>query len=280
MHTLPLRQLFLAVLCLGFTLSGTGADVPKGTAAQDLQALQLLEASVRGRGATEPELEKLGTLLDGLVAKYPLDASVRNARAEFFWDRDEQAKAKGDWLDAERLDPRNPVVLNHLGGCLLEEGAAQPSAEYFTRAVLASPKTAAYHFNLANVQFMFRKQLPTAAEPRPDEMLQSALGHYAEAAKLAPLSEEYLRGLAEAFLIQPTPDWQSALGAWERLERIAAHKDFALANLARIHLKLGEKEKALECLAKIESPEFTKMKEKLSVEARGGEAAAVKSGKD
>ncbi len=266
MHTSRLRQLLLAVLSVVLT-SGTAEAAPaKENARQELQAAELLEAAILARQPTDEDLRKMEKLFDGLVAKYPDDAGILNSRGEFLWIVEEPAKAERDWKAAERLDPRNAAVLNHLGGCALEHGEVKHSADYFQRAVDAAPAVAVYHFNLANLLYMFRRDLPTTDAPQPEEISRRAMHHYAEASRLEPLNEQYLRGYAETFFLLPAPDWHAALQTWERLAQMTANKDIALSNLARIHLKLGEKEKALDCLSKITNPDFNHLKAKLKTE--------------
>jgi hypothetical protein len=51
---------------------------------------------------------------------------------------------------------------------------------------------------------------------------------------------------AETFYLLPKPDWRVALAAWEKYHVITPQKEFALVNLARVHMKLGEKAAARE----------------------------------
>jgi len=250
-------------ICKGESPAEKTAD----PALQELQAAQMMEATVLARGPNKEDFEKLERLFDDLAARHPKSAAIRNGHAELLWMEGERASAIQGWQEAEHLDPKNPVILNHLGGCALDSGEVQRAAGYFQRAVEAAPSNAEYHFDLANVLFMFRKELPTADKPEPDEMIAEAMRHYAEAVRLNPLSEELAKGQAETFLTLPAPDWRGAVAPWEHLLQITEQKEFALINLARIHLKLGEKEKARECLSRVKSPDFGRLKAKLSAEA-------------
>ena len=59
------------------------------------------------------------------------------------------------------------------------------------------------------------------------------------------------------------PDWRTALRAWQHFYDITPQKDFALLNLARVHMKLGNKEEARTSLSRIQSPEFDRLKTRL-----------------
>ena len=86
---------------------------------------------------------------------------------------------------------------------------------------------------------------------------------FSEAARLEPLSIEYARAYAETFYILGKPDWQAALRAWQHVHDISPKKDFALFNLARVQMKLGNKVEARACLAQIQDPEFSHSKARL-----------------
>ena len=77
------------------------------------------------------------------------------------------------------------------------------------------------------------------------------------------VGEEYARAYAETFYTIPDPDWRVALQAWQHFYEITPGKDFALLNLARVHMKLGNKPEALATLSKVQAPELEKLKTRL-----------------
>ena len=72
------------------------------------------------------------------------------------------------------------------------------------------------------------------------------------------------RAYAEIFYSLPKPDWKFALAAWQHFAEISRQQDFVQTNLARVHLKLGQKDAARACLAKVQGADFQQLKEKLS----------------
>ena len=52
-------------------------------------------------------------------------------------------------------------------------------------------------------------------------------------------------------------------GSFLHLFEISPHKDFALANLATVHLKLGDHENARACAGQMSSPEFAVRKARI-----------------
>jgi tetratricopeptide (TPR) repeat protein len=253
-----LSALMAAVLAAVGTLEG--AAVPESTPKQELEAAKLVEATLFAQNPTAEARRKMQLIFADLEAKHPLDPEIKNAFGEFLWNIDEQRGAIGKWEAAERLNPKNAIVLTHLGGAHLANGKARRAFEYFTRATHAEPTSALYHLNLANVAFVFRHDLPVTEQAA----FELAREHFAEASRLAPGNSDYARAYAELFYSLPRPDWQSALAAWEHFKEITNNKDFALVNLARVHMKLGQKEAARMCLSDVQGADFKRLKERLT----------------
>lgn len=235
-------------------------DTPQG----ELHAAQLMAAALFARQAGPEELQKLEQFFAGLEAKYPQDAAIKNGHAEFLWSTGEHPRAVETWQEAEKLDPNNGVVLDHLAESAFAAGKVKQAAGYYARAVSSAPKNAAYHFSYANLVFLFRHELHDAAHPDSDSLINEALEHFAEAARLEPLNADYARAFAETFYSAPEPDWRAALKAWQHFYDISAQKDFALVNLARVHMKMGNKPEARASLARVQDPKFDRMKARLN----------------
>ncbi|MGB8166316.1 MAG: hypothetical protein WCF18_02425 [Chthoniobacteraceae bacterium] len=264
------RQLIAPVIAaLMISVGSRGADNAsrEASVAEQLQAARLMQAALAAREAKPEEWRRLDETYADLVAKNPRDAAVRNAHGEFLWERGEQSRAVVEWEAAEQIDPRNSIVLEHLGSGALAAGEARKSAGYFARAVACDPSNAAYHFALANVQFLFRHELLDSVHPNETSLLTEALAHFAEATRLAPGNPEYAGAYAETFYSLPQPDWPAALSAWEHVQLINPQPDFALLHQARIHLKMGHPDAAKACLARIQSVENQKLKSKLEAQA-------------
>jgi tetratricopeptide (TPR) repeat protein len=266
MHDARHRQLLAlaGAVLLGTCLLRASGQVPAAQPAQDeLRAAKLLETELLARQAGAGEWQKLDRIYADLDAKYPHDVSVRNGHAEFLWSIGERQRAVDVWLAAEKIDPANAIVLDHLGGSYLDAGDAKKADGFYARAVASAPDDAAGHFSLANVRFLFRHELLDAAHPSDEAVMLDALAHFAEAARLQPLDPEYARAYAETFYSVPTPDWRTALAAWQHFYDISPQKDFALLNLARVHMKLGNKPEARTSLSRIQSREFDQLKARL-----------------
>jgi len=223
-----------------------------------------MAAALFARQAGPEEMQKMQQVFADLDAKYPRDAAIRNAHAEFLWETGDRNRAVKTWREAEKIDPNNGAVLDHLGGSAVADGEIQQAAEYYARAIHSTPDNADYHFRYANVVFLFRHDLHDTTHPDSDSRIAEALHHFAEAVRLQPLNAEYARAFAETFYSVPQPDWHTALQAWQHLYDISTEKDFALVNIARVHMKLGNKPEARAALARVQDPKFTRMKGRLS----------------
>lgn len=256
------RQLpaLAAALCSAALLASAAAN---DVAQEELRAARLMETALFARQAGAEEWAKLERVYVELGTRFPRDAAIKNAHGEFLWTRGEQTRAMQAWLAAEQLAPEDAVVLAHLGDGFLAAGEARKAAGYYARAVKSAPDNAAFHHHYANVAFIFRHELLEAAHPDADSRLREALAHFAEAARLAPLDPEYARAYAETFYSVPQPDWRAALRAWQHFHDISPRKDFALLNLARVQIHLGELPEARASLGRIQSPEFHRLKARL-----------------
>ena len=262
-HDVRHRQ--LAVLALLLFFARGLAEAPAApTAQEELRAAKLLETALLARRVGPEETARLEKIYAALLEKYPDDAAVRNAHAEFLWSRGESERAVGMWEEAVALDPKNAVALDRLAARWLAAGEVKKSAACSARAVESAPDNAAYRFAFANLTFLFRHELRSAAQPDEAAVLAHALADFAAASQLAPLNPEYASAYAETFYSLPKPDWGDALAAWQHFSEISPKKDFAQANLARVHMKLGQKDAARACLEKIQGADFQRIKARLS----------------
>jgi tetratricopeptide (TPR) repeat protein len=260
MHANSQRQLSALLVALGLGLTRTAGAVSGHPPDQALSAVETLAHAALARDGNAAERAHVHQLFAALEKEHPRDSRVKNAYAEFLWDCGENDAAVRRWRDAAALDPRNAIVLNHLGAAHLRAGDARAAFRCFTDASSAEPTNPLYHFNLANVAFLFRHDLGIAEE----KAFALALEHFADASQRAPTDVEYARAYAEAFYTVPDADWCTALAAWQHYYELTPKKDFALLNLARVHMKLGQKAEARDCLSRVTGQEFARIKTRLN----------------
>jgi tetratricopeptide (TPR) repeat protein len=223
-----------------------------------LRAAKVLEASLLAQGLEPEGAAKMRHIFTDLERKYPANAAIKNSYGSFCeYRREGTGRAAMAGRGTNR--PEKWSGSESSGGSKVAAGDWQQAFNWFSRAIEAEPRNALYHFNLANVAFLFRHQLEAA----DDKAFAIALQHFAEASRLAPADPEYLRAYAEAFYSVPDPTGMPHWQPGSAFRELTSNKDFALLNLARVHMKLGQKDQARACLAGVKGSEFAKLKARL-----------------
>ena len=269
-------QTLRALAAAGMFLLATGrvaaADEPAPKPPvwqQELAAASGLEGSLaltppRGAADEQARQRRLQELYDQLARKYPDEAAVQKAAGDYFSRAGQPALALPYWERAARIDPQDGGTADRLGGDFVRLGRTRDAYREFQRAVDAQPGSASYHFDLANVLYLFRQDLMTPPVPGlPDEQaaLAQALAHYQRASQLAPDDLRLAQAYAETFYVFAQPDWARARAAWEAVLALSGEKgDFANSHLARISLRMGKPDEAAVYLARIHDPAFAGLK--------------------
>jgi tetratricopeptide (TPR) repeat protein len=202
-----------------------------------------------------------------LVRNNPESVPAQNALAAFLWKNGKPEAAVEHWRTSQRLEPKNAEAASSLGGAYLRIGRVREAAEQFLLAVRSESSNPDYHFDLGNVEFIFRRDLTAAWKINSTELLQRALFQFREASRLAPADIEYARAYAETFYGMPNPDWEEAQVAWQHYLELSTNRNFAYLQLARVSLKRNKKAEALSFLDKISDPSFFQIREKLRKQA-------------
>ena len=241
---------------------------------RDLDAARVLQAAVALAPASSPaedaaRRERLGQLYAHLAAQYPDQAPVQKAAGDYYNGVDQPDPAFACWQRAETLDPRDADTAETMGSAYLARGRMRDACGQFERAVAARPDVAEYHFDLANVLYLFRKEL-LSPPGRPDEQaaLTEALGHFRRAAELAPTDLRLAQAYAETFYVFANPDWEQALAAWKAVLALSGtDTDFVNGHLARVSLRLGRSADVNTYLDRIHSPDYDALKTKFRQKA-------------
>jgi Tfp pilus assembly protein PilF len=216
---------------------------------------------------TAKERARVEQIYYQLVRDNPQSVPAQNALAAFLWKNGKAEAAVEHWRIAQGLQPANAEAANSLGGAYLRAGLVREAAEQFLLAVRSEGDNPDYHFDLGNVEFMFRNDLTAAWKIDSAELLQRALFEFREASRLAPMDLEYAGAYAETFYVMPKPDWKEAQVAWQHFLELSTDRNFAYLQLARVSLKQHKKAEALSFLEKISNPSYSELKEKLQKQA-------------
>jgi tetratricopeptide (TPR) repeat protein len=203
-----------------------------------------------------------------LVRDNSRSVPAQNALAAFLYKNGKAQAAIEHWRTAQRLEPENGEAANSLGGAYLRMGRVREAAEQFLFAVGSESNNPDYHFDLGNVEFVFRHDLTAAWKIDSAELLQRALFQFREASRLAPTDLEYARAYAETFYGMPNPDWKEAQVAWQHFLELSTNRNFAYLQLARVSLKQRKKTEALSFLDRVSDSSYSEVKEKLRKQAK------------
>jgi tetratricopeptide (TPR) repeat protein len=212
---------------------------------------------------TAKERARVAQIYHQLVRDNPQSVPAQNALAAFLWKNGEAEAAVEHWRIAQGMEPANAETANSLGGAYLGLGRVPDAAEQFRLAIHSEAANPLYHFNLANVEFVLRRDLTVAWKIDSAELLQRALFEFREASRLAPMNLEYARAYAETFYGMPNPDWEEAQIAWQHYLELSTDRNFAYLQLARVSLKRHKKAEALSFLDKVSNLSYSEVKKKL-----------------
>jgi len=241
----------------------------------EIKAAHKAAEALANPNVTAKERLRVEQIYYQLVRDNPQSVPAQNALAAFLWKNGKLEAAVEHWRTAQRLQPNNGEAANSLGGAYLRIGRVREAAEEFLLAVRSESDNPDYHFDLANVEFLFRSDLAAAWKIDSAELLQRALFQFREASRLAPTDLEYARAYAETFYGMPDPDWKEAQVAWQHYLELTTNRNFAYLQLARVTLKQYKKAEALSFLDKISDSSYSEVKEKLRKQA---EAICVSTG--
>ena len=257
------------LVILLFTVALARAE-PIGARVQtwmEIKAARKAAEALANSNVTAKDHARVEQMYYQLVRDHPQSAPAHNALAAFLWKTGKPDAAVEHWQTAQRLDPENGEAASSLGGAYLRMGQVREAAEQFLLAVRCESNNPAYHFDLANVEFLFRHDLAAAWKMDSEKLLERALFQFREASRLAPNDREYARAYAETFYVMPNADWKEAQVAWQHYLELSTNRNFAYLQLARVTLKQRKKAEALSFLDKISDPAFSQLKEKLRKQA-------------
>ncbi len=220
------------------------------------------EDRLPGAGAQQ---EQIGH--EKFLQEHPGSAAAHSSYAEFLSEHGNLRAAVAHWQTAQQLAPSDAAIANSLGGAYLRMGKAAASAAGFAHAIDLDRDNAAYHFNLANVEFMLRHDLTAAWKMEVPAVLRLSLAEFREASRLSPNDAEYARAYAETFYGVPDANWLEAEAAWKHVLSLSPEADFAYLQLARVSLKRGDAEAARQFLNKVVNARHDGLKRKLRAQA-------------
>jgi tetratricopeptide (TPR) repeat protein len=257
----------LFILLLAPVLAGAQSIGAWAKTQLEIKAAHKAAKALANPNVTTKDRLRVEQIYYQLVRDHPQSVPTQNTVAAFLWKNGKPEAAVEHWQTAQRLDPKNGEAANSLGGAYLRIGRVREAAEQFLLAVRSESNNPDYHFDLGNVEFIFRSDLTAAWKIDSTELLQRALFQFREASRLAPSDLEYARAYAETFYGIPNPNWKDAQLAWQHYLELSTDRNFAYLQLARVSLKRNKKAEALSFLDKISDPSYSEAKEKVRKQA-------------
>ena len=233
----------------------------------EIKAAHEAAVALANPNVTSKERLRVEQIYYQLARDNPQSVPAQNAVAAFLWKNRKAEAAVEHWRIAQGLEPANAETASSLGGAYLKMGRVREAAEQFLLAVRSESDNPDHHFDLGNVEFIFRRDLTAAWKIDSAELLQRALFEFREASRLAPMDLEYARAYAETFYGMPSPDWKQAQVAWQHYLELSTNRNFAYLHLARVTLRQHKKAEALSFLDKISDSSYSEVKEKLRKQA-------------
>ena len=233
----------------------------------EIKAAHKAAEALANPNVTAKERARVEQIYYQLIRDNPQSVPAQNALAAFLSKNGNAEAAVEHWRIAQGVEPANAETANSLGGAYLRMLRVREAAAQFLLAVRSESDNPDYHFDLGNVEFVFRRDLTAAWKIDSAELLQRALFEFREASRLAPMDLQYARAYAETFYGMPNPDWKEAQVAWQHYLELSTNRNFAYLQLARVSLKRHKKAEALSFLNKVSDSSYSEVKEKLRKQA-------------
>lgn len=232
--------------CLGAAYNGTGKYEQAEEHFQN--AIQLKPNDEAARLGLADSLERRGRTAEAeqafqkAIDLRPNYWAVYNYLGIFYWKQGRYREAERMFATVTRLEPDNVRGFSNLGAMQILEDRYADAIPNFQRSVAISPSSDAYS-NLATAYFYIRRY-PEAA------------GAYAKAAELDPRNYLIQGNLGDAYNAMPNQRhaaddaYRKAIALATEEARVNPRDGSLLIKLAKYHAMLGEKDQALEALAR------------------------------
>lgn len=258
----------LALPAAGFCEGGENGATPGGGGTDPvlsrLQALRLMENLPGGEGGRGNPADAVQDGYRELLDAHPRHPAVAEAYAGFL-TRQGREDALARFLEQMAEEGVRTAGLAHMEGVqALDRGRTVEAAQAFRQAADLAPQWALPLFNLANVQFLFRKDIAQAGGGSESEVIEQALANYRKAVQLEPANIPLATAYAETYYGISPPQWNNALKAWEHVRSISPEDDTARVHLARILIELGEFDRAASHLKSVDTPRYQRSVRRLT----------------
>jgi tetratricopeptide (TPR) repeat protein len=216
----------------------------------------------------ENEFQKLVHAWDDLIAARPDSAAACVSYAALLNHPliGERRRAARLLLRANQLDPGIPRVKNELGNYMAEEGHPLDALQYYLEAIRLDEKEPLYHYQLGTLLIESRDAFEASGNWTPATLDKTILEAFGRAATLAPDRIDYAWRHAMAWYDQHAPDWKAALAAWQALAprmRTPLEKQAIHLHEANILIRLDRRDEARARIDQVDAPPLAGNRQRL-----------------
>ncbi len=141
--------------------------------------------------------------------------------AKFLRKLGEDERAVRVFLEADRLNPKVPVIKQQLSAIHGETGHGPEAVGFILEAIELAPGEAPFHYQLAEILDVYQDELVKKGVYSAAVAQSRMLAAWDEACRLAPDNRSYRTGRARANLDCPSADPAKTLALWEVLQKDA-----------------------------------------------------------
>lgn len=179
---------------------------------------------------------------ENFLRRHPKHARARIAYGSLLNDAGDEEGSVTQWEKARELDPTIPAAWNNLANYYAHRSPVKKAFAYYAKAIELSPAESVYHFNLATVVYMFRKDAMEYFHMTENQVFDKALELYRQTVRLDPTNFVFATDYAESFYGTKPPRLEDGLVAWESALQIArdeVERQGVYVHMGRIKINLG-----------------------------------------
>lgn len=218
------------------------------------------------RTSMETQLYGIKDEYQALLSKNEGNVAVLVTFGLFLAQIDQREDSLKLLLKADSLDPTQPQVKNQLGNFMTEEANFALALPYFLDAIKLQPKEPLYHYQLGNLLFYFRDAFIKAKIFSETHLNEQMFDAFKNAARFGSDNLAYRYRFAEAYYDIPDADMEEALEEWKDIEKSTYSEDdkqIVRLHQANVHQILGNREMVPYILDKVTDPKYEDNKQKI-----------------
>ena len=206
---------------------------------------------------------------ESIIAESPEDLMPYLLYGKFLNRIGQQEHAVRMFLKADEIDRGVAVVKQQIGNYLAEMGKFEEALGFFIQAILLSPETALYHYQMAELLSVYKESFIEERVYFRDVLEYEMMKSFSQAVQLDPKNQDFKMRYAESIYDLEKPDWELALSLWEELQesaRTSLMREAASLHRAKVISKLDRTEEAKSLAEAVTDPALINSRDELLAE--------------